>query len=72
MTFTNRLGQIIYLKLSSEDEPKSLRVSDTRASFVYRESGRPNEIQVSVSLYKISYEEYRSLVRLKELLAVKQ
>ncbi|XP_022875485.1 uncharacterized protein LOC111393931 isoform X1 [Olea europaea var. sylvestris] len=46
MTFTNRLGQIIYLKLSSEDEPKALRVSDTRASFVYRESGRPNEIQV--------------------------
>ncbi|XP_015084887.1 uncharacterized protein LOC107028368 [Solanum pennellii] len=46
VTFTNRLGQDIFLKLSSEDEPKVLRASDVRASFVYRDTGGPDELQV--------------------------
>lgn len=46
ITFTNRLGQNIYMKLSSEDEPKILQASDARVSLVYRESGRPMELQV--------------------------
>ncbi|KAF9624988.1 hypothetical protein IFM89_016808 [Coptis chinensis] len=46
MTFTNRIGQDIFIKLSSEDEPKVLRVSDSRVSFVYRETGSPEKLQV--------------------------
>ncbi|KAK6146409.1 hypothetical protein DH2020_020278 [Rehmannia glutinosa] len=46
MTFTNRVGQNLLLKFSSEDEPKHLRVSDTRVSFVHRKTDGPNEIQV--------------------------
>ncbi|KAL8053513.1 hypothetical protein ABFS82_05G077000 [Erythranthe guttata] len=46
MTFTNRVGQDILLKFSTEDEPKTLRVSDTRVSFVHRKTDGPNEIQV--------------------------
>lgn len=48
VTFTNRLGQDIFLKLSSEDEPKVLRASDVRASFVYRDTGGPDELQVQL------------------------
>lgn len=47
MTFTNRLGQDMFIKLSSEDEPKILRATDTRVSFVYRESGGTDKLQVS-------------------------
>ncbi|OIT20385.1 hypothetical protein A4A49_38349 [Nicotiana attenuata] len=46
VTFTNRLGQDIFLKLSSEDEPKVLRASDARVSFIYRVTGGPDELQV--------------------------
>nr|XP_027080056.1 uncharacterized protein LOC113703042 isoform X2 [Coffea arabica] len=46
ITFTNRLGQNIFIKLSSEDEPKILHATDERVSFVYREAGRPMELQV--------------------------
>ncbi|KAL7609935.1 hypothetical protein Lser_V15G10156 [Lactuca serriola] len=46
MTFTNRLGEDIYLKLSSEDEPKLLRASDVRVSFVYRETDQPSKLQI--------------------------
>lgn len=51
MTFTNRVGQDVLLKFSSEDEPKTLRVPDTRVSFVQCKTDRPNEIQVSVLLF---------------------
>ena len=50
MTFTNRLGQDIYLKLSSEDPPKLLRASDERVPFVYRETNGPSKLQVSRGL----------------------
>lgn len=46
MTFTNRLGRDIYIKLCSEDEPKVLHPCDSRISFVYRESDGPNNLQV--------------------------
>ncbi|PIA31101.1 hypothetical protein AQUCO_05300138v1 [Aquilegia coerulea] len=46
MTFTNRIGQDIFIKLSSEDEPKVLRVSDCRVAFVSRETGGPEKLQV--------------------------
>nr|XP_016473057.1 PREDICTED: uncharacterized protein LOC107795012 [Nicotiana tabacum] len=46
VTFTNRLGQDIFLRLSSEDEPKVLRASDARVSFIYRDTGGPDELQV--------------------------
>ncbi|PIN17888.1 hypothetical protein CDL12_09445 [Handroanthus impetiginosus] len=48
MTFTNRVGQNILLKFSSEDVPKTLRVPDTRVSFVHCKSDGPNEIQVQM------------------------
>ncbi|KAL3619418.1 hypothetical protein CASFOL_036988 [Castilleja foliolosa] len=46
MTFTNRVGQSLLLKFSTEDEPKTLRVSDTRVSFVHRKADGPSIIQV--------------------------
>ncbi|KAL2987622.1 hypothetical protein AAZX31_11G038900 [Glycine max] len=46
MTFTNRLGQDIFLKLSTEDEPKVLRASDSRVYFVCRGTGGPEKLQV--------------------------
>ncbi|XP_075505709.1 uncharacterized protein LOC142542773 isoform X1 [Primulina tabacum] len=46
MTFTNRVGQNMFLKFNSEDESKVLRASDTRVSFVHQEMDEPNEIQV--------------------------
>ncbi|XP_042486677.1 uncharacterized protein LOC122066914 [Macadamia integrifolia] len=48
MTFTNRLGQNIFIKLSSEDEPKILRASDSRVSFVYRETGEADKFQIQL------------------------
>ena len=47
MTFTNRLGQDMYIKLSSEDEPKVLRTTDSRISFVHCENGGIDNLQVS-------------------------
>ncbi|XP_076943882.1 uncharacterized protein LOC143614277 [Bidens hawaiensis] len=48
MTFTNRLGQDIYVKLSSEDPPKLLKKSDVRVSFVYHETEEPSKLQIRV------------------------
>ncbi|KAE8702416.1 hypothetical protein F3Y22_tig00110482pilonHSYRG00010 [Hibiscus syriacus] len=47
MTFTNRLGRDIYIKLSSEDESNILRASDTRISFVHCENDGTDKLQVS-------------------------
>ncbi|PQQ07890.1 uncharacterized protein Pyn_00513 [Prunus yedoensis var. nudiflora] len=46
MTFTNRLGQDMYIKLCNEDEPKVLRATDSRVSFVHRKSDGPDKLQV--------------------------
>lgn len=46
MTFTNRLGRDVYIKLCGEDEPKVLRPCDSRIPFVYRVSDGPNKLQV--------------------------
>ncbi|GJX33564.1 pleckstrin domain superfamily protein [Tanacetum coccineum] len=46
MTFTNRLGRDIYVKLSSEDPPKLLRASDVRVSFVCLDTEGPSKLQI--------------------------
>ncbi|CAI9095544.1 OLC1v1031527C1 [Oldenlandia corymbosa var. corymbosa] len=46
VTFTNRLGEKIYMKLSNEDEPKILQPADSRVPFVYRETDGPMKLQV--------------------------
>uniref|UniRef100_A0A6N2K527 PH domain-containing protein n=1 Tax=Salix viminalis TaxID=40686 RepID=A0A6N2K527_SALVM len=46
MTFTNRLGQDMFIKLNSEDEPKVLRASDSRIAFAYRKTTETDKIQV--------------------------
>ncbi|KAE9596742.1 putative vacuolar protein sorting-associated protein [Lupinus albus] len=48
MTFTNRLGQDIFIKLSTEDSPKVLHASDSRVSFVCRGIGGPEKLQVKL------------------------
>ncbi|XP_028077973.1 LOW QUALITY PROTEIN: uncharacterized protein LOC114279888 [Camellia sinensis] len=55
VTFTNRIGQDIYMKLSIEDEPKILRASDSRVSFVYREASEPTKLQVQLENTKWSF-----------------
>lgn len=44
-TFTNRVGQDLYIKLSVGDEPKVLHAHDWRVSFMYSEGG-PEKLQV--------------------------
>ncbi|KAL5230936.1 hypothetical protein ABZP36_029712 [Zizania latifolia] len=44
ITFTNRVGQDFYIKLSIEDEPKVLHAHDWRVSFMY--SGGTDKLQV--------------------------
>lgn len=46
MTFTNRTGEDIFIKLSTEDEPKVLRASDSRVSFVCRGINENEKLQV--------------------------
>lgn len=46
MTFTNRIGQDIYIKMCSEDAPKVLRAWDSRIPFVCRESSGTDKLQV--------------------------
>ncbi|XP_058190168.1 uncharacterized protein LOC131307586 isoform X5 [Rhododendron vialii] len=55
VTFTNRIGQDMFMKLSSEDEPKILHASDSRVSFVYRESSGPTKLQVRLEDTKWSF-----------------
>ncbi|CAN8324888.1 unnamed protein product [Cochlearia groenlandica] len=45
MTFTNRIGEDIFIKLNSADEPKVLHTYDSRVSFVVQASGR-DQLQV--------------------------
>lgn len=47
ITFTNRLGKDIFIKLASEDEPKVLHASDARVSYVYSETGETTKLQVN-------------------------
>ncbi|GAB2263603.1 hypothetical protein Droror1_Dr00025737 [Drosera rotundifolia] len=46
LTFTNRLGENLFIKFSNEDEPKTLLASDSRVSFLYRKSNGPDALQV--------------------------
>jgi vacuolar protein sorting-associated protein 13A/C len=52
MTFTNRIGEDIYIKLNSADEPKVLHAYDSRVSFVFQPSGR-DELQVSCLICRV-------------------
>ncbi|XP_073352999.1 uncharacterized protein [Aegilops tauschii subsp. strangulata] len=44
-TFTNRVGQDMFIKLSAGDDPKVLHAYDRRVSFLYSEVG-PDKLQV--------------------------
>lgn len=55
MTFTNRLGQDIFIRLNGEDEPKVLRASDSRVSFVCYEAAGAHKLQVRLEDTKWSY-----------------
>ncbi|XP_048140983.1 uncharacterized protein LOC115736923 isoform X3 [Rhodamnia argentea] len=55
ITFTNRLGQDILLKLSCRDEAKVLRLCDSRVSFPYRDDNGPNKLQVRLGDTEWSY-----------------
>lgn len=46
MTFTNMIGQDLFVKLNTGDLPKTLCASDWRVSFTYSETGEPNKLQV--------------------------
>nr|DAD18267.1 TPA_asm: hypothetical protein HUJ06_019730 [Nelumbo nucifera] len=46
MTFTNRIGEDIFIKHSSQDEPKVLPAYETRVSFVSHETGGSDKLQV--------------------------
>ncbi|KAK8614167.1 hypothetical protein V6N13_122539 [Hibiscus sabdariffa] len=46
ITFTNRFGRDIYIKLSSEDESYILCASDTRISFVHCENDGTDKLQI--------------------------
>ncbi|TYI15495.1 hypothetical protein ES332_A08G190100v1 [Gossypium tomentosum] len=46
MTFTNRIGQDLYIKLSNEDEPNVLCASDSRVSFVHYKNDGMEKLQI--------------------------
>ncbi|XP_042953951.1 uncharacterized protein LOC122290372 isoform X2 [Carya illinoinensis] len=46
MTFTNRLGQDIFIKFCTEDEPKRLHASDSRIFFVHSETSSSDNLLV--------------------------
>lgn len=48
ITFTNRFGQDLYIKLSAGDEPKVLQAYDWRVSFMYSE-GDTDKLQVRLA-----------------------
>ncbi|KAL6008538.1 hypothetical protein ACLOJK_034051 [Asimina triloba] len=48
MTFTNRIGQDMFIKLNSGDQPKVLYASDARVSFIYSEADGPEKLQLEV------------------------
>lgn len=48
MTFTNMLGEDIYIKFGVEDQHKVLHKTDSRVSFVYFEAGGPDKLQIQL------------------------
>lgn len=50
MTFTNRVGQDIFIKFSAEDQQKVLHASDSRVSFIYSETGGSEKLQVFLNV----------------------
>lgn len=46
MTFTNRTGQCLYIKLNNNDQPKSLNASDWRVAYCMADIEEPEKLQV--------------------------
>ncbi|XP_037495569.1 uncharacterized protein LOC105636609 isoform X2 [Jatropha curcas] len=55
MTFTNRLGKDIFIKLNSQDEPKVLHAFDSRISFVHHKTEGIDKLQVRLEDTEWSY-----------------
>lgn len=55
ITFTNRLGEKIFMKLSEQDEPKILRITDARVAFVYCGNGGPIQLQVAGCFFLLDF-----------------
>ena len=55
MTFTNRVGQDIFIRFSDKDEQKVLSASDSRVSFMYSEMQGTEQLQVILNdwVYRI-------------------
>ncbi|ERN15489.1 uncharacterized protein LOC18443778 [Amborella trichopoda] len=62
MTFTNRIGQDMYIKLGTMDFPKVLRASDLRVSFMTRAMEESEKLQIRLEDTEWSF----PLVILKE------
>lgn len=54
MTFTNRLGEDLYIKFGVGDQPKVLHKTDSTVSFIYSEAGGPDKLQVFCSFLMLS------------------
>ncbi|CAN1333900.1 Intermembrane lipid transfer protein VPS13 [Linum perenne] len=55
ITYTNRLGEEIFIRLNAQDEPKVLRAYDSRVSFVHRRVVGSNKLQVKLGNTEWSY-----------------
>ncbi|XP_073000916.1 uncharacterized protein [Typha latifolia] len=49
MTFTNRVGQDVFIKINAGDHPKTLCAFDWRVSFLYSEAGGSDQLQVRLA-----------------------
>ncbi|CAI0538916.1 unnamed protein product [Linum tenue] len=55
ITFTNRLGEDILIRLNAHDDPKVLRSYDSRVSFLHRRIAGSNKLQVQLGNTEWSY-----------------
>eukprot|EP01018_Ginkgo_biloba_P007916 Gb_35998 [translate_table: standard] len=55
MTFTNRIGQVLYVKMNSRDQPKILHPSDWRIAYCISDTEEPEKLQVRLEDTKWSY-----------------
>lgn len=55
MTFTNRTGQCLYIKLNSNDQPKPLHASDWRVAYCMADTEETEKLQVRLENTKWSY-----------------
>lgn len=55
ITFTNRTGQCLYIKMNSNDQPKPLHASDWRVAYCMVDTEEPEKLQVRLENTKWSY-----------------